>query len=845
MEPAAGSAVPDERHLVASTGSGAADGFFPNPAGGGGRRPNRSTPAGTNDPLHSIRGIASSASIFWRAGGSRLATALEAERDRGTAFVLMPVMLACGSLAYFSLAKEPAGLVLVATCAFVATAAVIAGERPLLRPTMIAALLVLMGMLFAKWETERAGTLMLGEAISTTVTGKVTSIEQQAGGRTRLTLEVLATERPTLRHVPERVRVSMRKMPAGLVVGDVVTGPARLFPPSGPLRPGSYDFSFESYFDGIGANGFFLGNPRISEAVSPATIVDRFKASVENARITLSARIRDRIGGAEGEIAAALIAGVRAGIPEDVNEALRRTGLAHVLSISGLHMALVAATVMGALRFGFAFFPGFASRRPVKKYAASAALLAIAVYLFISGSAVAAERSFLMLAVMLGALLFDRAAITMRNLAIAATVVLVVSPHEVVGPSFQMSFAATAALIGSYAWWAERQRRRSRPRQIVNHSRLARTSRMFLRYAVGIAATSMIAGAATTLYGAWHFQRVSPLSLAANLSAMPIVSIVVMPPAVLAMAAMPLGLDGPFLDIMGRGIAALVAIARWFSERTPVDAVGAVPVSAVAVASIALLIATLATTWLRLLALPFAAAAAILVSAHSLPEALIAEDGSLVAVPLGDGRLAVSRARPNRFAVEDWMRATRSEATIAPATVSGQNFMAPPDDGPYIMGDVFTCAEGRCLARSRAGIDIARVDDARSAADLCGRVQVIVVPDATAANPCAEGEAAVLTQRHLALRGSATVVVTGHADARWAEVVHAVPLPLRPWHDHRRYSRAARGLPPYERSRGPAPSGPNQAVQRAARVEGNPSNADQNRQVVSIGGSAPPGVPGP
>ena len=154
---------------------------------------------------------------------------------------------------------------------------------------------------------------------------------------------------------------------------------------------------------------------------------------------------------AEGEIAAALVAGVRAGIPEDVNEALRRTGLAHILSISGLHMALVAATIMAVLRFGFAFFPDFASRHPVKKYAASAALVALAVYLFISGSAVAAERSFIMIGVMLTAMLFDRAALTMRNLAISAIAIIAVSPHEVAGPSFQMSFAATAALIGAYA----------------------------------------------------------------------------------------------------------------------------------------------------------------------------------------------------------------------------------------------------------------------------------------------------------------------------------------------------------------------------------------------------------
>ena len=171
----------------------------------------------------------------------------------------------------------------------------------------------------------------------------------------------------------------------------------------------------------------------------------------------LAARIRDRIGGVEGEVAAALVAGVRGGIPEQVNEAMRRAGLAHILSISGLHMALVAATVMAALRGGLGLFPDFSSRRPVKKYAAAIALVAITAYLLISGADVAAQRSYIMLAVMLAAVLCDRAALSMRNLAIATVIVVAWSPHEVVGPSFQMSFAATAALIGAFSAWSHRK----------------------------------------------------------------------------------------------------------------------------------------------------------------------------------------------------------------------------------------------------------------------------------------------------------------------------------------------------------------------------------------------------
>lgn len=808
MEPAEGRANADERALFAPTDVGAGDMVVVRPSPipqAAEARP--ATPAARwRLPIPWI--AATGVPPQWPRS---IARAIETERERGTPFLLVPVLLACGALVYFALPAEPSRPALTAATAFSAAAVALAGDRAWLRLCLSALLFVLLGMAFAKWETGRAGTLMLGEPISTVITGRVMSLEQQPGGRTRMTLELLTTERPKLRHMPERVRLSARKLPAELSAGDTLHGPARLFPPSGPLRPGSYDFSFESYFDGIGANGFFLGSPERVAAPLDAALRDRFWALVENARVALSDRIRARIGGAEGEIAAALIAGTRAGIPDDVNEALRRTGLAHVLSISGLHMALVAATVMGSLRFGFALFPGFTSRRPVKKYAACAALLAIAVYLFISGSAVAAERSFLMLAIMLVALLFDRAAITMRNLAIAAIAVLVVSPHEVVGPSFQMSFAATAALIAAYAWWAERRRRRP-AHPPTDRSRLGHILRTGGRYAFGLAITSLIAGIATTVYGAWHFQRVSPLSLAANLAAMPIVSIAVMPPAVLAMAAMPFGLDGPFLDVMGKGLTLMTAVAEWFSARTPVDTVGEVPLSAVVLATVALIVATLATTWLRTLALPFAVSAGFLIATHSLPDVLVAEDGRLVAVPTADGRLAVNRKRPNSFAVEDWMRAMRADGTFAPVTAAGSGKEATggtslllsvagvlPAETGDTAGNLFRCDEQLCVARTRSGAIVVTTADTQKAQALCGRVQLIVLADAAAPIACGSDATTVVTQRLLALRGSLAFRAGPDGEGSWrTTIAHAVDLPLRPWHEHRRFSRAARGLPPWE-----------------------------------------------
>src|SRR5262249_45729754 len=187
--------------------------------------------------------------------------AITTEWERGTIFLFTPVFLGAGALVYFSIDSEPGfselGFGVLATV----IATWLSRSRLVLHLIFSALLCFGLGMLSAKVETWRAGTRILAAEISTRLTGRVALIEQQASGRIRLTLDVLATERPKLKYVPDRVRVSAQSIPADLQVGETVIGVARLVPPSGPTRPGSYDFSFESYFDGIGANGFFFRPP--------------------------------------------------------------------------------------------------------------------------------------------------------------------------------------------------------------------------------------------------------------------------------------------------------------------------------------------------------------------------------------------------------------------------------------------------------------------------------------------------------------------------------------------------------------------------------------------------------
>lgn len=742
----------------------------------------------------------------WRA----VSDAIALELERGGAFLLTPVFLSVGVVAYFTLRYEPSWPSLLAMTGLVIGTVWLARHRHALQLCLLALLLCLAGIWLSKLETWRLGTKIIGAEISVRLTGRVVEIEEMASGRKRLTIDVVSTERPKLRYQPERVRLSARKISPDIGPGSDVTGLVRLLPPAGPIRPGSYDTSFSSYFSGIGASGFFLSGPELSSP-TVAPITARFGAAIERARQSIAGRIRQSIGGPEGEIAAALIVGVRAGIPEEINEAMRKTGIYHIISISGLHMALVAGTVMGLMRALFALFPDFSSRRPVRKYAALTALFAIIAYLLISGMVVAAVRSFIMLAVMLIAILFDRSALTMRNLAISAIIVILVTPHEVVGPSFQMSFAATAALVGAYAAWSDYRSRRVSAGVPAKRSLASALLHRFAVMMIGLAATSIVAGVATTLYAAWHFQRVAPLSLLANLAVMPVVSIIVMPFAVFASIAMPFGLDGPFLYVMGQGLTIMIHLSERIADLSPIDAVGLISAASVLLATIALVIATMATTWLRWVSVPFAAASLMVLVEGRTPDILISEDARLLAVAMENGEIAVNRPRPNAFTIDNWGRALDARGVQVPERrkQKDQNDLAlnVKDGGEKsAAGTGFRCADRVCVTHHPSGAQIVQAPDTDIARAFCDTASLIVIEDPTARNPCRDAGLAVITRRQLAQKGSAAIFLpagvssNGAASTRLKPEIHfSIEGDYRPWHTQRQFSREARGMPPYER----------------------------------------------
>jgi competence protein ComEC len=458
-----------------------------------------------------------------------------------------------GTIIYFAIDREPAVSAAALLLAATVVAAILCRRRPVAFPACVGLAAVAAG--FATGAIKReiiAHPVLSAPAWNVDVAGFVEMREERERSD-RVVVRVARMSGARLTENLERVRVSVRKGTAP-AVGTFIEFKARLSPPLEPLRPGGYDFARDMYFQRIGASGFVLGSIRTIKAPHAPSLRLRFAIFLDGVREAIDKRIRAILPGDNGAIASALITGKRDTISTPVNEAMYVSGLAHVLSISGYHMAVVAGIVFFALRALFALMPAFGNRHPIKKWAALAALGAAAFYLVLSGAEVATQRSFIMIAIVLIGVMADRPTLTFRTLTVAALGVLLFAPEAIVHPSFQMSFAATLALVAGYQqglpWMSKGG----------DTPMAAKIALWGGREIVGLLIVSLLAGTATIPYIAYHFHRISPYGVIANLIAMPVVSAWIMPLGILGLIAMPLGFDGFCWQLMGGGTG-------WFSSR--------------------------------------------------------------------------------------------------------------------------------------------------------------------------------------------------------------------------------------------------------------------------------------
>jgi len=532
---------------------------------------------------------------------------------------------------------------------------------------LTAATAIVMGVTVAKLRTDLVAAPVLPREMTANAAGWVAEREAAARGGVRVLLKVRDMEHLASAARPDYVRITIRSEAASIAVGDAIAVLARLRPPAGPVLPGGYDFARADFYEGVGGSGFAYGAAKPAD-IGEAPLGIRFATPVAHMRQAIRDRIVAALPGDNGQIAAALVMGDRRGISEATQEAMRASGLGHILAISGLHMALVAGAAFWLIRALLALSPTLTINRPIRKWAAAGALAVAAFYLAISGASVATERAFVMLAIMLIAVMIDRRAITLRNVALAALVVLVLEPESVLTASFQMSFAATLALVAGYEAIRDRA---DRALIVADLAERGVTSRFWISTR-GLLLTSLIAGLATTPFAIYHFQRAAPLTLFANLAAMPVVGLIVMPMAFFAVLLMPFGLEQLPLTVMGWGLDWVVSVARTTADWSA--GWGGVPMAPVS----ALLLVAAGFLWLALWREPWRLAGLVPIAAAvpiffltPRPDILVDESGLTAAVRDADGRYRIINARENRFAVETWLRADADPRPLTDALAEG------------------------------------------------------------------------------------------------------------------------------------------------------------------------------
>ena len=412
------------------------------------------------------------------------------------------------------------------------------------------------------WRTASLAAPTLSRPLfSINVEGRIADI-QRLPESVRVVLEAVrlkGNDVPPVEMMPARVRVSLSKGAPPIHVGDRLLVLANLSPPAGPAAPGAFDFQRVAWYQQLGAVGYALAPATVIEHGRPDGIV----RTIDGLRADITARILAALPGPEGGVAAALLTGEQTAVDKDITQAMRNSGLAHILSISGLHIVFVVALVMGVLRYAIALVPPLALRIDAKKVAAVIALLAALFYTALAGAPVPAQRSCAMAGFALIAMLLDRTALSLRLVAWSAVIVLLAAPESLTGASFQMSFAAVIALIA--AWEMAAPAGGGACTSAPSYLRHRWLWRLGAGFAASLA-TTLIASVATGAFAAYHFNRLSLLGVVANLLGVPLTGFWIMPWGLLAMLLMPFGLERFALVPMGWGVDGLDAIARHVAD---------------------------------------------------------------------------------------------------------------------------------------------------------------------------------------------------------------------------------------------------------------------------------------
>lgn len=569
----------------------------------------------------------------------------------------LPVLVGLGIALYFVWPHEPhpwrAGLLTVLLVSLALWVRAAWPVRTILFFALVAAAVVACGFGAASMRAHTAATPMIDAPLGPTgITGRIKSLEQLEGGDGyRLVLDQLTIRDMPVGRVPHAIRLNIRRTDTPLQVHQWISVFAKIEPASPPTTPGGFDFRRHAYFKQIGGYGYVLGSPRIIDP--PATqaapgLGNAIMTMFENTRNAISARVNATLEPRQAGMVGALLTGERAAINEEDWQALRDSGLAHLLAISGANVDMVALIVFFLARLVMAAFPSFAERHPIKKYAAVVAFLAALLYVLLILPSTPTLRALLMVTIVLLAVLLDRSPISLRLVCATALVILLVQPEQLLSPSFQLSFAAVTALVAVFeilAPWLKRVHRD------------AGAIKRMLMYLVGVCGTTVIATLATAPISLYHFQTLALYGVIANAVAVPIMTFLIMPLAILIYPLMSLGLDASTLRVLGGLCDVILDIAHATAQLpgarlTP----PAMPQATFLLIITAGLVACLLVGRLRMLALVPLVLAVCAVMLHERPVAVVLQNGKAVMARAGDSAILTTTRRYARRQQKDWVR---------------------------------------------------------------------------------------------------------------------------------------------------------------------------------------------
>lgn len=431
-----------------------------------------------------------------------------------------------------------------------------------------------------------------------------------------------------------RVNLSPEQYQDDFQPGAIIRLRARLLPPAGPTLPGGYDFSRRAWFQQIGATGTALGDVRLfQKADSGAWFATQRTALTEHILASMPPR--------SGAIGAALVTGDQGHISEADAQAMRDSGLAHLLSISGLHVTAVVGFIFIAVSRLLSLSSWLALRIPIPVIAAATAALAALAYTLLTGAEVPTVRSFIAAVLILIALALGRDALTLRLVAFGALMVLIFWPEAISGPSFQLSFAAVATIVVMHDLPFIRRLTERRDESLARKAARAVGSLILTGVAIELVLTPI---------ALFHFHKAGLYGALANVVAIPMTTFIIMPLEALALVFDVIGLGQPFWWLAGQGIAAILALAHSVSGLPgAVTMMPTMPIWAFAAFVAGALIFGLLTTNVRYCGVPLCAIGIIAMVTAPRPDILVTGDGKHLALVSADGDVALLRGRAGDF----------------------------------------------------------------------------------------------------------------------------------------------------------------------------------------------------